>query len=181
MSLSEATGQITASFLVHCPYPFKVRRRSDLQQRITSVGSTVCCHQERSDFVSESTPPRRYIDSQTRDGRCRLLVEAVTDYAIYMLGPDGIITSWNPGAERLEGYTDAETIGQHRQIWIHAVFCGPGLQSSRAVSADAVTTFRHRLQGMIWRSFARIASPSRSPSRYKAAPESASLPVASRR
>jgi PAS domain S-box-containing protein len=41
------------------------------------------------------------------------LVEAVIDYAIYMLDPDGVITSWNPGAERLKGYTEAEIIGEH--------------------------------------------------------------------
>jgi PAS domain S-box-containing protein len=45
--------------------------------------------------------------------RFRLLVEAVTDYAIYMIDPDGYVVKWNPGAERLKGYTDAEIIGQH--------------------------------------------------------------------
>ena len=43
--------------------------------------------------------------SLTDDGRYRLLVEAVTDYAIYMLDPTGIVTSWNPGAQRFKGYT----------------------------------------------------------------------------
>ncbi len=51
--------------------------------------------------------------SQSEDGRYRLLVEAVTDYAIYMLNPDGIITSWNPGAQRFKGYRPDEIIGQH--------------------------------------------------------------------
>jgi PAS domain S-box-containing protein len=45
--------------------------------------------------------------------RFRLLVEAVTDYAIYMLDPTGHVVKWNPGAERLKGYTDTEIIGQH--------------------------------------------------------------------
>jgi len=47
------------------------------------------------------------------EGRYRLLVEAVTDYAIYMLDASGIVTSWNPGAERFKGYKPAEIIGQH--------------------------------------------------------------------
>ena len=51
--------------------------------------------------------------SQIEDGRYRLLVEAVTDYAIYMLDPSGIITSWNPGAQRFKGYAANEIIGQH--------------------------------------------------------------------
>jgi PAS domain S-box-containing protein len=46
-------------------------------------------------------------------GRYRLLVNAVTDYAIYMLDPNGRITSWNPGARRLKGYEEAEILGQH--------------------------------------------------------------------
>src|SRR6478609_3288858 len=46
-------------------------------------------------------------------GRYRLLVNAVTDYAIYMLDPNGKITSWNPGARRLKGYEETEILGQH--------------------------------------------------------------------
>ncbi len=47
------------------------------------------------------------------DRRYRLLVESITDYAVYMLDPDGIITSWNAGAQRFKGYTAAEIIGHH--------------------------------------------------------------------
>jgi PAS domain S-box-containing protein len=55
----------------------------------------------------------RPADTVPADDRYRLLVEAVKDYAIYMLDPQGIITSWNAGAERLKGYIAAEIIGQH--------------------------------------------------------------------
>jgi PAS domain S-box-containing protein len=51
--------------------------------------------------------------SLTDDGRYRLLIEAITDYAIYMLDPAGIVTSWNPGAQRFKGYAPHEIIGQH--------------------------------------------------------------------
>ena len=47
------------------------------------------------------------------DGRYRLLVDAVTDYAIYMLDSNGIVTSWNAGAQRIKGYAPSEIIGQH--------------------------------------------------------------------
>ncbi|HEY4987584.1 MAG TPA: PAS domain S-box protein, partial [Bradyrhizobium sp.] len=47
------------------------------------------------------------------DGRYRRLIEAITDYAIYMLDADGIVTSWNPGAQRFKGYAPSEIIGQH--------------------------------------------------------------------
>ncbi len=43
----------------------------------------------------------------------RLLVHATTDYAIFMLDPDGRVASWNTGAERLKGYQAKEIIGQH--------------------------------------------------------------------
>jgi len=43
----------------------------------------------------------------------RLLVQGVTDYAIFMLSTDGHITSWNAGARRIKGYTEAEIIGSH--------------------------------------------------------------------
>jgi len=43
----------------------------------------------------------------------RLLVQGVVDYAIYMLTPDGVVSSWNAGAQRAKGYTDAEIVGQH--------------------------------------------------------------------
>ncbi|NGX95297.1 MAG: PAS domain S-box protein [Candidatus Afipia apatlaquensis] len=56
---------------------------------------------------------KRFDDSLTQDGRYRLLVEAVTDYAIYMLDPEGRITSWNAGAQRFKGYTHDEIIGRH--------------------------------------------------------------------
>src|ERR1700755_2367007 len=43
----------------------------------------------------------------------RLLVEGVADYALFMLDPSGIVTSWNIGAQRIKGYTPAEILGQH--------------------------------------------------------------------
>jgi PAS domain S-box-containing protein len=55
--------------------------------------------------MTEATP--------ARPDRYRLLVESVTDYAIYMLDPHGIVRSWNPGAQRFKGYTEEEIIGQH--------------------------------------------------------------------
>jgi PAS domain S-box-containing protein len=43
----------------------------------------------------------------------RLLVQGVTDYAIYMLDPEGVITNWNSGARRIKGYTQDEVLGTH--------------------------------------------------------------------
>ena len=43
----------------------------------------------------------------------RLLVEGVADYALYMLDPTGVVTSWNIGGQRIKGYAPTEIIGQH--------------------------------------------------------------------
>jgi PAS domain S-box-containing protein len=45
--------------------------------------------------------------------RFRILVQGVTDYAIYMLDADGRVTNWNAGAERIKGYTPEEITGEH--------------------------------------------------------------------
>jgi PAS domain S-box-containing protein len=45
--------------------------------------------------------------------RFRILVQGVTDYAIYMLDPEGRVTNWNAGAERIKGYSPDEIIGEH--------------------------------------------------------------------
>lgn len=55
----------------------------------------------------------RHEDSLSTDGRYRLLVDAIKDYAIYMLDPDGFIANWNSGAQRFKGYTADEIIGEH--------------------------------------------------------------------
>ena len=47
------------------------------------------------------------------DSRYRLLIESITDYAIYMLDSAGHVTSWNPGAERFKGYNAEEILGAH--------------------------------------------------------------------
>src|SRR5687767_9406615 len=51
------------------------------------------------------------------EDRFRLLVDTVRDYAIFMLDPDGRITSWNVGAERIKGYRAEEVIGKHFAIF----------------------------------------------------------------
>jgi PAS domain S-box-containing protein len=50
---------------------------------------------------------------RTSEERFRLLVHSVKDYAIFMLDPSGIISSWNEGAQRIKGYTRDEIVGRH--------------------------------------------------------------------
>jgi PAS domain S-box-containing protein len=63
--------------------------------------------------VTRDVTERRASQESLRESeeRFRLLVQGLTDYAIYMLSPDGTVTNWNAGAERIKGYVRAEVVG----------------------------------------------------------------------
>ncbi|HEX4198232.1 MAG TPA: PAS domain S-box protein [Caulobacteraceae bacterium] len=85
--------------------------------------------------------------SANDDGLYRLLVGAITDYAIYMLDADGLVTSWNPGARRFKGYEADEIVGQH-----FSRFYTPEDQAAGAPArglATAATQGRYETEG--WR------------------------------
>jgi PAS domain S-box-containing protein len=65
-------------------------------------------HDQRSDQLTAAL---------TDEEPFRLLVNAVTDYAIYMLDASGHVVSWNAGAERFKGYTAPEVIGRHFSLF----------------------------------------------------------------
>jgi PAS domain S-box-containing protein len=50
---------------------------------------------------------------RTSEQQFQQLVNGINDCAIYMLDPGGIVTTWNPGAERIKGYTSDEIVGKH--------------------------------------------------------------------
>ena len=56
---------------------------------------------------------RELAEINNSEAQLRLLVRSVTDYAIYMLDPAGVVISWNLGAQRIKGYSPEEIVGQH--------------------------------------------------------------------
>ncbi len=79
--------------------------------------------------------------------RLQLFIDAVTDYAIYMLSPEGLIATWNSGAQRIKGYTASEIIGQHISRFYTESARAAG-EPARALQA-ATQTGKHEAEG--WR------------------------------
>ena len=96
--------------------------------------------------VQDVTAERAAAEELRRsEERFRLLVEAVEDYAIFMLDPDGHVASWNSGAQRSKGYTADEIIGQHFRVFYPPERPGPAgtpSMSSRRRCATATTRRR---------------------------------------
>jgi PAS domain S-box-containing protein len=68
----------------------------------------------RNSDASVRLAEERLRQSETR---LRLLIESIRDYAVYMLEPDGRVATWNPGAERINGYTAEEIVGRSFTIF----------------------------------------------------------------
>jgi PAS domain S-box-containing protein len=62
------------------------------------------------DMTERRAAQLRALESERR---FHLLIQGITDYAIYMLSPEGQVTNWNAGAAHIKGYTDAEIVGEH--------------------------------------------------------------------
>lgn len=96
----------------------------------------------------DMTPQRNaQIAALEAERRFRLLVEAVTDYAIFMLDPQGYVTNWNTGAARIKHYKEAEIVGQHFSRFYTPEDIAAGLPS-KALEA-ARSTGRYEAEG--WR------------------------------
>jgi len=79
--------------------------------------------------------------------RFRLVVEAVKDYAIFMLDPSGRITTWSPGAERLNGYRADEIIGRHFSTF----YCPEDLERGKPEMELRVASETGRYEDEGWR------------------------------
>ena len=85
-----------------------ITERKSLEARLLALSETLEARvRTRAQELDAS-----YAQLRESERRFRLLVESVTDYAIFMLDPSGTVVNWNPGAERLKGYSRAEILGQ---------------------------------------------------------------------
>ena len=83
---------------------------------------------------NRSAAQRQLEESQERLG---LLIEGVQDYAIYMLDPQGVIISWNTGAERVKGYKAEEALGRHFSCFFQEAEVAAGEPSQELAVAEA--------------------------------------------
>jgi PAS domain S-box-containing protein len=81
------------------------------------------------------------------EARYQLLVDSVTDYAIYMLDPEGRVATWNLGAERLKGYKAEEVLGQNYSI----VFLPEDAAAGLPARELAITAREGRFETQAWR------------------------------
>ena len=85
--------------------------------------------------------------AMTEQQRLELLVNAIQDYAIYMLDAEGVIATWNPGAERFKGYRAQEVLGKHYEIF----FTGEDLSADVPRKALRVAAREGRFETEGWR------------------------------
>lgn len=88
-----------------------------------------------------SAPPE-----MERSERFRLLIEGIEDYAIFILDPTGCVETWNPGAERILGYSEGEVIGKH-----FSIFYPPEVSATECNSELALAASKGRFEDEGWR------------------------------
>jgi MEDS: MEthanogen/methylotroph, DcmR Sensory domain/PAS fold len=104
------------SFTLRCAYPMTGCHGEKNIQPLARV----CAEHSAAFFQDGDTFHRgseNKIELRRTEERFRLLVDAVQDYAIFMLDVQGHVSSWNTGAQRIKGYAVSEIIGKHFSIF----------------------------------------------------------------
>jgi PAS domain S-box-containing protein len=95
----------------------------------------------------EQKVQERTAELHISEERFRMLVDGTKDYAIFMLDPQGYITTWNPGAERIKGYRADEIIGQH----FSRFYLAEDLQAAKPAGELSIAAAKGRFEDEGWR------------------------------
>ncbi len=99
-------------------------------------------------FVRDVTEQRGAMEALRRnDQQLRSIIECVGDYAIYLLDRDGHVMTWNPGGERIKGYTAEEIVGKH----FSRFFSQEDLDRGRPAELLRLAAARGRIEEQGWR------------------------------
>jgi PAS domain S-box-containing protein len=96
------------------------------------------------DVTERMTAREALLESERR---FRILVQGVADYAIYMLDPEGYVSNWNLGAERIKGYSAEEIVGKHFSSFYTEEDLATGLPARALATAESAGKF----EGEGWR------------------------------
>ena len=99
--------------------------------------------------ITRDLSERRLHEERMRQSeeRMRLVLEGIQDYAIFMLDPEGRVTSWNSGAKRITGYTEQEIVGQP----VQRLYVAEDVAAGRPGEDLRQALMNRRFQGMGWR------------------------------
>jgi PAS domain S-box-containing protein len=145
------------SFSLHCAYPmreFSQSSRRELFLKVCDEHSAIIPNEthamkstdeERLRSIAELQQKADALEAELAlhrsEEQLRLLVESVQDYAIFLLGPDGRVATWNLGAQRIKGYQASEIIGKHFSVFYPQVDLDSGKPQEELRVATAVGRF----------------------------------------
>jgi PAS domain S-box-containing protein len=129
--LRSSTGAVMGMISTHFASPYRpgeqelrfmdllARQAADYLDRVDTEAALKATQTElrKLNDQLEQRVEERSRSLEETERRFRLLVEAVADYAIFMLDPDGHVVNWNTGARRIKGYAADEIIGRHFSIF----------------------------------------------------------------
>ncbi len=133
-----------------------ITARKNAEEALERLNATL---QQRVDERTQQVM-RTFTKLNESEHRFRLLVEGVTDYAIFMLDPHGFVTNWNRGAERIKGYAANEIIGQHFSRFYTEQDRAKGVPAQALDTA--ISTGRYEAEG--WPASSSIRSATRTAS-----------------
>ena len=161
-ALAEARSGRTGRFQGFCPTYTGVPKWWDVMvspihgtDRLLAVSRDITVQRlaaeeiQRLNAKLEQRIIKRTGELKASEERFRLMIEQVQDYAIYLLSPDGIVTTWNAGAQRAKGYTAEEIVGRHYSCFYTAEDVRAGLparQLAQALKLDRVRSEGWRLR-----------------------------------